>query len=153
MSEPDLDPLAPGASPVAKAVAPRRGSLPPSRQLPRALYALAFVSGAAALTYEVTWAKLLSLTFGSTTLAVSAVVGGFLGGMGVGAWLYHRVQGRVASPLRTYASIEIGIALAAAGLTAGLPHPETVVDPLTGWVVDRTSTYRTCRKRSLGVSI
>ena len=95
---------------------------------------LAFLSGSAALTYEVTWAKLLSLTFGSTTLAASAVVGGFLGGMGVGAWLYHRIQERVASPLRTYAGIEIGIALAAAALTASLPHLPAVFGSLAGGV-------------------
>jgi len=88
-----------------------------ARGLARSLYTLAFLSGAAALTYEVTWAKLLSLTFGRTTLAASAVVGGFLGGMGIGAWLYHLVQERVGRPLMIYAAIEIGIAIAAAGLT------------------------------------
>ena len=129
MSEPDLDPVSAGASPAAEAVTTRRGS-----PLARVLYALAFLSGSAALTYEVAWAKLLSLTFGSTTLAASAVVGGFLGGMGIGAWLYHRVQGRVASPLRTYASIEIGIALAAAALTAGLPHLPAAFASLSGGI-------------------
>ncbi len=29
--------------------------------------------------------------------------------------------------------------------------PETGVDSLTGWVVDRTSTYRTCRERSFSL--
>ena len=87
------------------------------RGLTRSLYLLAFLSGAAALTYEVTWAKLLSLTFGGTTLAASAVVGGFLGGMGIGAWLYHLVQERVGRPLVIYAAIEVAIAIAAAALT------------------------------------
>ncbi len=87
------------------------------RGLVRSLYLLAFLSGAAALTYEVTWAKLLSLTFGRTTLAASAVVGGFLGGMGIGAWLYHHVQERVGRPLRIYAAIEVAIAITAAGIT------------------------------------
>ena len=81
------------------------------------IYLLAFLSGMAALTYEVTWAKLLSLTFGRTTLAASAVVGGFLGGMGIGAWLYHLVQERVGRPLVIYATIEVAIAITAAGLT------------------------------------
>jgi spermidine synthase len=87
------------------------------RGLARWLYLLAFLSGAAALAYEVTWAKLLSLTFGRTILAASAVVGGFLGGMGIGAWLYHLVQERVGRPLRIYAAIEVSIAITAAGLT------------------------------------
>jgi len=90
----------------------------PPRELALALYGFAFLSGAAALAYQVTWAKLLSLTFGGSTLATSAVVGGFLGGMGVGAWGYHLVQERVGAPLRIYALIEFGIAIAAAALTA-----------------------------------
>ncbi len=90
-------------------------------RLPRlalTLYGLAFFSGAAALAYQVTWARILSLTFGSSTLATSAVVGGFLGGMGVGAWSYHLVQERVGAPLRVYALIEFGIAATTAALTA-----------------------------------
>ena len=93
---------------------------------PRALYAFAFASGAAALAYEVSWMRLLSLTFGSSTLAVSAAVAGFRGGMGIGAWLYHRVEKWVAAPLRLYSLLEVGIAVTAFGLTALLwllpPH-------------------------------
>ena len=32
-------------------------------------YVLAFISGAAALIYQVAWVKMISLSFGSTTLA------------------------------------------------------------------------------------
>ena len=52
------------------------------------LYLLAFLSGAAALISQVTWTNLLALTLGGTTLAMSAVVAGFMGGMGLGDW--HR---------------------------------------------------------------
>ena len=45
--------------------APREGAAGISRSA-AAFYALAFFSGAAALVYEVTWAKMLALTFGST---------------------------------------------------------------------------------------
>jgi spermidine synthase len=83
----------------------------------RRLYALAFFSGAAALAYEVSWTKWLSLSFGSSTLGASAAVAGFMGGMGIGAWTYHRVQDRVASPLRLYAALEVAIAISAVGLT------------------------------------
>lgn len=84
------------------------------------LYFFAFFSGAAALVYEVAWTKLLVFTFGRTTLAASAVVAGFMGGMGIGAWLYQWV--RLASRrdgLRFYAALEIGIAVSAAALTLG----------------------------------
>ncbi len=81
------------------------------------LYLLAFLSGFAALVYQVAWAKMLSLTFGSSTLAVSSVVAGFLGGMGIGAWLYRRVSDRGVEPLRSYSALEFGIALSTAIFT------------------------------------
>jgi spermidine synthase len=86
------------------------------------LYLLAFLSGVAALIYQVTWTNLLALSFGSTTLAMSAVVAGFMGGMGLGAWRYHVVGERSDSPLRVYGYIEIGIALSAAVLSYGFAH-------------------------------
>ncbi len=82
------------------------------------LYALAFASGFAALVYQVAWSRMLSLTFGSSTLAVSAVVAGFMGGMGIGAWLYHRVGDRAAVPLRAYGWLEVLIAVSTAIYTA-----------------------------------
>ncbi len=89
------------------------------------LYFLAFCSGYAALVYQVAWSRMLSLTFGSTTLAVSAVVAGFMGGMGIGAWLYHRVGDRVSIPLKAYGALEIGIAISTAFFTLlFVPLPE-----------------------------
>lgn len=87
------------------------------------IYTMAFASGAAALMYEVAWAKMLALTFGSTTLAASTVVAAFMGGMGIGAWAYHFVGERFKgkrkgpSPLSLYGYLELGIALSTAVLT------------------------------------
>lgn len=84
---------------------------------------MAFASGAAALMYEVAWAKMLSLTFGSTTLAASTVVAAFMGGMGIGDWAYHFLGERFKrqqagpSPLTLYGYLELGIALTTALLT------------------------------------
>jgi len=74
-------------------------------------YGMAFASGVAALVYEVAWARMLALTFGSTTIAAAAVVAGFLGGMGIGASRFHRVRGAAARPLLVYAWIELAIAV------------------------------------------
>jgi spermidine synthase len=91
------------------------------------LYVLAFGSGAAALVYQVAWSRMISLAFGSSTLAVSTVVAGFLGGMGVGAWLYHRWRSRVDSAIRAYGLLEIGIGATAGLLTlALLPLPRAL---------------------------
>ncbi|MBW2420925.1 MAG: spermidine synthase, partial [Deltaproteobacteria bacterium] len=97
------------------------------------LYLFAFSSGFAALIYQVAWSRMLSLTFGSSTLAVSAVVAGFMGGMGIGAWLYHRVGDRVSVALRAYGFLEIGIALSTALfslLFLRLPHWFAAVAPM-----------------------
>lgn len=97
-----------------------RPSVAPGEAHATPLYAFALLSGASALVYEVAWTKMLALTFGRTTLAASAVVGGFMVGMGIGAWLYHRAQGEGRSAIRIYAVLEVGIALSTALLTAAL---------------------------------
>ena len=81
------------------------------------VYLLCFLSGVAALVYEVAWARMLALTFGSATLSVAAVVAGFMGGMGIGARLYHHIYDRVARPPVIYACLEVGIAVSAALLS------------------------------------
>ncbi|MFT5464622.1 MAG: spermidine synthase [Planctomycetota bacterium] len=89
----------------------------PPRNALRPALCLAFLSGSAALIYQVVWARMLALSFGSSSHATSAVVAGFLGGMGLGAWLYHRVAGRIRNPLRAFAVLEIVIAVSTALLT------------------------------------
>lgn len=83
------------------------------------VYLLSFFSGVAALIYEVTWARLLALTFGSTMLSAAAVVVGFLAGMGLGAVLYHRFRGHASRPLGVYVLLEYGIAGSTALLSLG----------------------------------
>ena len=84
------------------------------------LYTFALFSGVAALIYEVSWGKTLALTFGRSTLAVTAVVGGFMLGMGIGAWLYHKAQAGRFNAVKLYAILEIGIAAVTALLTPAL---------------------------------
>jgi spermidine synthase len=76
------------------------------------LIALCFIlSGATGLVYEVLWARMLGLVFGATTLAVSAVLAAFMGGLALGSALAGRFGARIARPLRAYGLVEIGIAL------------------------------------------
>jgi spermidine synthase len=70
------------------------------------------LSGAAGLTYQVLWLRLLSLSFGVTTYAASAVLAGFMAGLALGSLLAGRVAGRSARPLRLLAFAEFTIALA-----------------------------------------
>ena len=100
-----------------------------------ALYA---ASGAAALVYEVTWTRLLTLLMGHTVAAASTVLGAVMGGLAVGSWIGARFERRMsaaasdcpgATRLRWYATLEIVVALAAVALPlpAGRPHAGTRV--------------------------
>src|SRR5262245_66156046 len=75
-----------------------------SRLLFVVLYTL---SGAAALVYEVTWTRLLTLQMGHTVSAVSTVLAAFMGGLAIGAWIAGRFNISGAQRLRTYAILEI----------------------------------------------
>jgi len=68
-------------------------------------------SGATALIYEVLWARMLGLVFGATTLAISAVLAAFMGGLATGSAVGGSLASRLRNPLRAYALIEIGIGL------------------------------------------
>ena len=73
--------------------------------------ALCFLgSGATSLAMEVLWVRQLSLVFGSTTFAVSTVVGVFMGGLALGAWWIGRRADSWESPLRAYGRLELAIA-------------------------------------------
>lgn len=69
------------------------------------------LSGATGLIYEVLWARLLGLVFGATTLAISAVLAAFMGGLALGSALAARYAARIARPVRAYALIEIAVGL------------------------------------------
>jgi len=83
-------------------------------RLPVALiYPVFFLSGAAALVYQVVWVRSLTLIFGGSHLAVTAVLSIFMAGLAVGGYLMGRVADRVARPLRVYGLLELGIAAGA----------------------------------------
>src|ERR1700704_3078826 len=84
------------------------------RRLFVGLYA---ASGAAALVYEVTWTRLLTLQLGHTVAAASTVLAAFMGGLALGAWLAGRFS---LGTLRAYATLELGVALTALFLPLAL---------------------------------
>jgi len=76
-----------------------------------ALLLIFFLSGGAGLVYEVLWTRQLSLIFGVTTYAVSAVLATFMGGLALGSYLMGGAADRVRRPLLLYAALELGIGL------------------------------------------
>ena len=83
------------------------------------IYLLFFLSGAAALIYQVVWVRSLTLVFGGSHLAVTAVLSIFMGGLAAGGYVIGRRVDSVIKPLRLYGFLEIGIA-ASALVCAGL---------------------------------
>src|SRR5262245_11668148 len=70
-----------------------------------------FVSGCAALVYEVLWSRDLAYLFGGSAAAIAPVVAAFLTGLALGAWLAGRRLVAKAELLRRYALLELAIAL------------------------------------------
>src|SRR5215831_14473643 len=68
-----------------------------------------FLSGASGLILEMLWTRMLTLVFGSTTLAVSTVLTAFMGGLGLGSYLAGRFADRLKTPVVTYAAVEASI--------------------------------------------
>ena len=90
-----------------------------TRYLP-ALLVLFAASGCSALIYEIVWYHLLQLGIGSTAVSLGFLLAAFMGGLAIGSLAMARVRTRW-HPLRIYAAIEIGIAVCALAVLAGLP--------------------------------
>jgi spermidine synthase len=69
-----------------------------------------FASGAAALAYQVLFAKELALVFGSTATATLTVLATFLGGMSIGSLIGGALAWRVKRAILVYAVAELAIA-------------------------------------------
>jgi spermidine synthase len=79
-------------------------------------------SGFAALAVEVLWQRLLTPVLGGSTLAVTAVLIAYMGGLAVGAALAGRIGDRLSprQALRGYRWLELAVWLAATATTAVL---------------------------------
>jgi spermidine synthase len=120
----------------------------------RTLVLLYCASGAAALVYEVTWTRLLTLQLGHTVAAASTVLAAFMGGLAVGAWGAGAFVGNGAravpprdglktvpymNQMRLYAGLEIVIAASALLLPVAL----RATIPLLAWAyADATAPAR-----------
>jgi spermidine synthase len=84
------------------------------------LLGLFFLSGASALVFQVAWLRLLALVVGVTVHAASAVLASFMGGLALGSWLGGHLADRARHPLRTFAVVELGIAISALAVPSAL---------------------------------
>ena len=82
------------------------------RSVPALVAAAFFLSGAAALVYQVAWQRILALHSGVGIYSIAMIVGAFMAGLGLGSWgggvLSTRLDER--SALRAFAWLELGVA-------------------------------------------
>lgn len=69
---------------------------------------LFFFSGFSALIYEVVWARLLALTFGSTTTASTIVIMVFMLGLGIGGLYFGKKVDRVEKKIWLFSLLQFG---------------------------------------------
>lgn len=84
----------------------------------RVIQAIAFVSGIAALLYQVIWMRWFQVLFGSTAYAASATLCAFFAGFAIGSEFFGRRSATLHRPLLAYAVIETGAALFAIAVPA-----------------------------------
>ena len=107
-----------------------------------AIYLLFFLSGAAALIYQVVWVRSLTLIFGGSHLAVTAVLTIFMAGLALGGYVAGRRVDRVGRPLLLYGFLELGIA-ASALMFAGLMRLYPAIYVLLAHGRDDATVYLT----------
>ena len=89
-----------------------------------AIYAIFFLSGAAALTYEISWSRQIGLLFGNTASAAATVLASYFVGLAFGYALSGRLARHSNRPLLFYGLME----LAAAGWALIVPILITLLE-------------------------
>lgn len=87
----------------------------PSSRPIASVAALFFLTGMAALIYEVLWLKELGLLFGNTSQAMAATLTAFFSGLAAGSHYWGRKVAAYREPLKLYAGLEAAVAVCAAG--------------------------------------
>ncbi len=73
---------------------------------------MAGLSGFACLIYQILWMRQTSILLGNTSHAAALTLAVFFGGLTLGAWYWGGRCRKHSAPLRTYACLELGIAVA-----------------------------------------
>lgn len=108
---------------------------------PAAAAFMLFLSGTAALVFQVLWIKQLSLVTGVDVYAVSTGVSAFFLGLALGSFALGRAGDRSRQPLRLYALLETGVAVLGACVTFILSRIAPVfvaiegTNPLAAWAL------------------
>ncbi len=75
----------------------------------RVIITLFFFSGISGLVYEVVWARLLALIFGSTVYATATILVAYMAGLSIGSYFGGRLTDRLKNPVKFFGICELGI--------------------------------------------
>ena len=90
-----------------------------------------FLSGFSALLYETAWTREFAFVFGTSELAVAAVLAAYMAGLALGAAIAARIAPRVRRPILAYGGLELAIALWALTVPFGI---RTLTSIYLGWL-------------------
>lgn len=108
---------------------------------------LFFLSGFAALLYEVVWLRQFAIIFGTSEFALAVVLSAYLAGLSLGASVAGRFVHRVQRPVLTYAILELVIAGTAVAVPIALQFARVVLVELFGGQAEPTDagvSFRSC---------
>ena len=66
-----------------------------------------FFSGFSALLYQTAWTREFSFVFGTSDLAVAAVLAAYMGGLAAGSAIASRIAHRLTRPILAYGILEL----------------------------------------------
>ncbi len=118
--------------PVKNSPQPTPASYPPAAKA--IVFAAFFLSGLSGLVYEAIWMRMLTFTFGSTTLAVSTALAAFMAGLAIGCYIFGRIVDRVKNHVRTYIILEILIGLYGISTLYTLTNLDKIYGPLLEYI-------------------
>src|SRR4029079_19634365 len=99
---------------------------------PTLAIAVAFVSGLTSLGYQVLWTRLLSSGTGNSTYVFTSILGVFLIGITIGAFVFAATRRWIRKPIGLIAAAQVLVAaIALAGLVLVSAHPGKI-DPGQG---------------------
>jgi predicted membrane-bound spermidine synthase len=85
-------------------------------------YGIFFMSGLVALTYEVSWQRILGIFYGADNITATVVISVFLFGLGIGAHIGGVIADRARNPFALYAWCEFAIGVIGASSLYLIPR-------------------------------
>jgi spermidine synthase len=104
-----------------------------------------FLSGALALVYQILWVRELGLLFGNSTYATATTLAVFFLGLSAGSHFWGKRTEFLTTPLKTYAALEVGIAVSALLYFLLLDLYHLIYSPLFSAIGDNRSVLVTIK--------